>query len=154
MNRQNVTARSIAAEVRTMRLLQGNPHTACLHCALTLPRHVLAVMAYVPGGELLHRVLRCRLTEREAKHCINAVTSVICQLHNEGMMYRDVKPENILLMRGGTEPLGACDFRVVDFGLCMKAREEDGTLYGMCGTRSYAAPEMNTQRYTNAVDMW
>ena len=87
-------------------------------------------------------------------------------LHAQGIVHRDLKLENIVLLDNSRMPC----VKIVDFGLS-KCTSEDGQLQTLCGSPQYLAPEMlNTQLppvlshhqfnldlargYTPAVDMW
>ena len=67
-------------------------------------------------------------------------------LHNEGVVYRDFKPENILIDREGY-------IRLTDFGLSKIGMKEDGRTKTFCGTLEYMAPEMaKNDNYDSSVD--
>ena len=67
-------------------------------------------------------------------------------LHNQGVVYRDFKPENILIDRDGY-------IRLTDFGLSKIGMNEDGRTKTFCGTLEYMAPEMiKNDNYNNSVD--
>lgn len=71
-------------------------------------------------------------------------------LHRAGIIYRDLKPENLLLDGDG-------HLKVSDFGLSKKGVEEPGQLtYSICGTPEYIAPEIlsNDHGHTASVDWW
>ena len=55
-------------------------------------------------------------------------------LHQVGIIYRDIKPENILVDIDG-------HIRIADFGLS-KIQSSDEFAYSFCGSLEYMAPEM------------
>jgi len=69
----------------------------------------------------------------------------LAHLHEQHVLYRDLKPENLLL-----DSRGYC--KITDFGL---AKFSLGRAYTFAGTPGYMAPEfMATDGYTEAVDWW
>ena len=65
-------------------------------------------------------------------------------MHSRNIIYRDLKPENVMLDEGGY-----C--KIVDFGLAKKTRRT----YTVCGTPEYMAPEVVLSRGHDAgVDHW
>ena len=64
------------------------------------------------------------------------------------MVYRDLKPENLLLDKKG-------NIKLADFGLSKKLNKEK--TYTLCGTPEYAAPDIilgETKGYGKSVDWW
>ncbi|KAF9924451.1 hypothetical protein BGZ65_008318 [Modicella reniformis] len=69
-------------------------------------------------------------------------------LHSRNVVYRDLKPENVLLSSQGHIVL-------VDFGLCKQNVTEDERTHTFCGTTEYLAPEIvKGTGYGKAVDWW
>ena len=106
------------------------------------------VMEFVQGGELLSLLnKRGRLTTAEMRFYAAEVTSVLSYLHSQGIVYRDLKPENVLIAQSG-------HIKLTDFGCAKKLRNGERT-FTFCGTPEYLAPEMlNLSGHDIAVDWW
>lgn len=87
------------------------------------------------------------------------LASAIGAVHEAGIVHRDVKPDNIVLVtRGGCEPL----VKLLDFGLCREVsvrddNDETRTIEGaIVGTPEYMAPEqiLGSGRIDGRVDMY
>ena len=87
------------------------------------------------------------MPEEMAMYYIAVITSAFEYLHDHQIVYRDLKPENVLLARDGTAKLG-------DFGFAKKLEKGQHT-YTFCGTPGYVAPEVVLARgYGTSVDWW
>ncbi|MFD1937873.1 Stk1 family PASTA domain-containing Ser/Thr kinase [Nonomuraea mangrovi] len=96
-------------------------------------------MEYVPG-KTLRDVLRARgrLPAREALEIMIPVLAALGAAHQQGMVHRDMKPENVLLTDDGR-------VKVVDFGLARAIEATNQTRTGMMiGTIGYMSPEQVT----------
>lgn len=114
-------------------------------------RHYL-VMEFVDGESLGRRVQRQgRLSEEEAIPIACSVARALDKAHAEGLVHRDVKPENILLGKDGVAKL-------TDLGLAKKADIDlDLTRTGRgLGTPHYMAPEQfrNAKAVTSKSDIY
>jgi serine/threonine protein kinase len=76
-----------------------------------------------------------RLSEQEAKVYIAEVILALEYLHNKGIIYRDLKPDNIIIAEDG-------HLKLTDFGLSKENVESDFTSNSFVGTYAYAAPEV------------
>ena len=113
--------------------------------------HIYFTMEYAAGGELFRRILRKDgFSPNVAKFYLCEVYLAIFHVQSLGYVYRDLKPENVML-----DEYGHC--KLVDFGFCTKPNAD-----GMCrtnvGTPAYLSPEqLNgkfTKGYTKIVDWW
>lgn len=105
---------------------------------------------FVQGGELFS-YLHCtpgsigRLQDDHARFYASHVLLVIEYLHERNIVYRDLKPENLLIDSDGY-------IKVVDFGF---AKMIDGRTYTLCGTPEYLAPELVLGKgHGKGVDYW
>ena len=98
-------------------------------------RTVFLVMDFIPGGELF-RLLRTmgRLTLREVEFYAAEVFCALSDLHMWRFIYRDLKPEHLLLDCEG-------HLKLVDLHLT-KFVKSGGKTSTLCGTPEYMAPEM------------
>ena len=107
-------------------------------------------MDYCPGGELFFHLSRFRrFPERVARFYAAELLLAIGHLHKRSIIYRDLKPENVLLDADGHVKLG-------DFGLAKAGIQHpyEGAT-SMCGTPEYMAPEVLAQMgHGFCVDYW
>lgn len=105
------------------------------------------VTEFVGGGELFEAVYKNGpLPEHRARYVMLQLLSAINFLHQRGVVHRDIKTENVVLVGHGDE------IRLVDFGLA--AVEWDTEVMQMrCGSPGYVAPEVLCgERYGRSVD--
>uniref|UniRef100_T1JMW4 Protein kinase domain-containing protein n=1 Tax=Strigamia maritima TaxID=126957 RepID=T1JMW4_STRMM len=111
-------------------------------------KQLFIVTDYYSFGELL--VLwktHHSLPEPVVKIYLAELAIAIDYLHNSGIMYRDLKMENVLLDENG-------HVKLIDFGLA-KWAQHGGRARTICGTIQYMAPEiLRMETYTHAVDWW
>eukprot|EP00927_Polykrikos_kofoidii_P049824 TRINITY_DN43833_c0_g1_i1.p1 TRINITY_DN43833_c0_g1~~TRINITY_DN43833_c0_g1_i1.p1 ORF type:complete len:770 (+),score=141.12 TRINITY_DN43833_c0_g1_i1:95-2404(+) len=99
------------------------------------------------GGELyaVYNKKRFHGSEKHARFYVAGVVFAFEHLHSKKIIFRDLKPENLLLTSTG-------HIKLTDMGL---AKVSIGKTYTTCGTPDYFAPEMiSSQGHTEAVDWW
>ena len=97
------------------------------------------VMEYLPGitlRELLNDY--GSLTVEQALDITTAVLQALVVAHREGILHRDVKPENVMLVNDGRIKIG-------DFGLARPVTSATETGKSLLGTVAYIAPELLTR---------
>ncbi|XP_021940525.1 ribosomal protein S6 kinase alpha-5-like [Zootermopsis nevadensis] len=103
------------------------------------------------GGDLCKLLFHKRkFREGDVKFYTAEIVLGIEHLHKMGVIYRDLKLENILIDSSG-------HLRITDYGLCKKfhPRQKNKREYTFCGTPHYIAPEVIKQEeHTKAVDWW
>ncbi|KAI1142742.1 Pkinase-domain-containing protein [Hypoxylon sp. FL0543] len=130
----------------------SHPNVLCLKDTFNEKNAVYLVLELAPEGELFNYiVMKQKLTEAETRKLFIQLFQGIKYLHDRGIVHRDVKPENILLVDKDLH------VKLADFGLAKIIGEESFTTT-LCGTPSYVAPEILAEgrhrKYTKAVDIW
>eukprot|EP00602_Paraphysomonas_sp_CaronLab_P000922 CAMPEP_0185032604 /NCGR_PEP_ID=MMETSP1103-20130426/20806_1 /TAXON_ID=36769 /ORGANISM="Paraphysomonas bandaiensis, Strain Caron Lab Isolate" /LENGTH=535 /DNA_ID=CAMNT_0027568561 /DNA_START=137 /DNA_END=1744 /DNA_ORIENTATION=- len=148
------------AERRIM-AMTTSPFVLRLRYAFQTPHKLYMVTDYCSGGELFFHLKKMRrFSESMMRFYTAELSMALHHLHARNIIYRDMKPENVLLDRFG-------HVKLTDFGLSKVLSSEvaaDGTkkaLYAttFCGTPEYLAPELIQHRrhntgYSIDVDWW
>lgn len=93
------------------------------------------VFDFFNGGELYHYLSENgKFGEERARFYTAEIAMAIGYLHERGIVYRDLKPENLILDSAG-------HIRITDFGLSKEGVTGD-TITSICGTPEYLAPEI------------
>lgn len=127
-----------------------HPFLVNLNYSFQTPDKLFFVMDYVNGGELFYHLQRDkRFTEDRARFYCAEIVLGLEYLHNSGVLYRDLKPENLLL----TEDGHIC---MTDFGISKEGLvSDDDRTATFCGTPEYLAPEvLEGNGYGKGVDWW
>lgn len=108
--------------------------------------NVYMLMSYVPGGELFTHLRRAqRFTPDVTRFYLATIILALKYLHSFNIVYRDLKPENLLLDSKGY-------LRLTDFGF---AKIVDDRTWTLCGTPEYLAPEIiQSDGHGKAADWW
>lgn len=105
-------------------------------------------LEYVEGGDLMHYVLTCKLSEKQIRFFVVEIIAAIEYLHQSDIAYRDLKLENILLTKEG-------HVKICDFGLAKENMQLGSVAHTYCGTLDTVAPEvLEGDGYTRAIDFW
>ncbi|XP_046384338.1 serine/threonine-protein kinase Sgk1-like [Ischnura elegans] len=127
-----------------------HPFLVGLHISFQTQTKLYFVLDLVNGGELFFHLQRERVfSEPRSKFYASEIASALGYLHSRGVIYRDLKPENLLLDAEGHVIL-------TDFGLCKEGLSHCcDTTSTFCGTPEYLAPEIiQKQPYDLSVDWW
>eukprot|EP01054_Gregarina_sp_Poly1_P000032 Gregarina_sp_Poly_1__31@NODE_1006_length_5387_cov_109_543233_g27_i1_p2_GENE_NODE_1006_length_5387_cov_109_543233_g27_i1NODE_1006_length_5387_cov_109_543233_g27_i1_p2_ORF_typecomplete_len461_score50_21Pkinase/PF00069_25/3_8e71Pkinase_Tyr/PF07714_17/3_6e43Kinaselike/PF14531_6/1_5e12WaaY/PF06176_11/5e07Pkinase_fungal/PF17667_1/2_1e06Kdo/PF06293_14/2e05RIO1/PF01163_22/0_0002APH/PF01636_23/0_015YrbLPhoP_reg/PF10707_9/0_0098Seadorna_VP7/PF07387_11/0_26_NODE_1006_length_5387_cov_109_543233_g27_i171389 len=123
-----------------------HPFLVRLHATFQDHAYLYIVMEYVEGGEFFTFLRKSkRLDANSARFYAAHITSIFEYLHPMNVIYRDLKPENLLITRNGY-------LKLTDFGF---AKVVDHRTFTLCGTPEYIAPEVLLNKgHGKAVDWW
>ncbi|XP_071488974.1 ribosomal protein S6 kinase alpha-5-like [Diadema antillarum] len=146
------TAEHTMTERQVLEAVRSCPFLVTLHYAFQTDSKLNLILDYVSGGELFtHLYQREHFRESEVKIYIAEIVIALDCLHQLGIIYRDIKLENILLDKDGHVVL-------TDFGLSKEfLPNTDGKAYSFCGTIEYMAPEVvrgGSKGHDKSVDWW
>lgn len=147
------TTEHTKTERQVLEAVRQSPFLVTLHYAFQTEAKLHLILDFVSGGELFtHLYQRDRFKEHEVRIYIGEVILALEHLHKLGIIYRDIKLENILLDSSGHIVL-------TDFGLSKEFLPDDKEhrTYSFCGTIEYMAPEVvqcGTNGHDIAVDWW
>lgn len=135
----------VIAEMRILSMIE-HPFVVNLLTTFEDERRLFILLEFVNGGELFSHLRRKgRLPSDDAQFYSAEITLAIEYLHGMKVVYRDLKPENLLI---------DCDghIKMTDFGFAKIVEDRTWTL---CGTPEYLAPEIiQSIGHFHAVDWW
>lgn len=103
----------------------------------TSPQGAWLVMEYVAGGRTLRAVLKDGVEPGEGHRIVAAMAHGLQELHDHGLVHRDIKPGNVLLQAVAHR---SAVVRLADFGLARTYGDDASTTVN-AGTPRYMAPE-------------
>ena len=133
----------VVSECKIMKILSGFPFVLDLHYCFQSANYLYLIIDICPNGDF---------TELESinnpKLFFAEVILAFEYLHNKGVIYRDLKPDNILLDEFGHIKL--CDFNLAKSGMTKTKRANS-----FCGSPLYFSPEMvNIKGATYKCDIY
>jgi len=126
-----------------------HPFIVSLKYSFQTDAKLYMILDFFNGGELFFHLKRDgRFTEKRSKFYAAEICMALDFLHSKGIIYRDLKPENLLLDSEG-------HIKITDFGLSKDCLKGDMITHTFCGTPEYLAPEVLQQKgHGKAVDWW
>uniref|UniRef100_A0A7N6FKQ6 protein kinase C n=1 Tax=Anabas testudineus TaxID=64144 RepID=A0A7N6FKQ6_ANATE len=141
---------SLMCEKRIFEVINTSRHPFLvnLYGCFQTADHVCFVMAYSPGGDLMTHIHTSIFNEKQARFYSSCVLLGLEFLHQNKIVYRDLKLDNLLMDADGF-------VRIADFGLCKEGMGHGDRTSTFCGTPEFLAPEVLTDsNYTRSVDWW
>jgi tRNA A-37 threonylcarbamoyl transferase component Bud32/tetratricopeptide (TPR) repeat protein len=107
--------------------------------------HPFIAMEFVEGRSIVDFACQNKLTDRQRLALVQRVAEAVHHAHQRGVMHRDLKPRNVLVLADGTP-------KVVDFGIArlIDAAGDNVTQTGqLLGTLRYMSPEQTAGDHRN-----
>lgn len=153
LRKDNIIKRNQVEHTRTERSVLGyvnHPFIVGLKMAFQSKNKLYFVLDYCAGGELFFHLSKIgKFSESRAAFYAAEIVLALEYIHQLDIVYRDLKPENVLLDARG-------HVRLTDFGLSKEGITNSSSgANSFCGTPEYLAPEiLNRQGHGRAVDWW
>jgi serine/threonine protein kinase len=124
----------------------AHPFIVNLYASFQDEKSLYMLMEYVIGGELFSQLRKVgRFSNETSRFYAAEIVLALEYLHSMNIVYRDLKPENLLIDRAG-------HIKITDFGF---AKEVEDRTWTLCGTPEYLAPEIiQSKGHGKAVDWW
>ncbi|KAJ3148518.1 serine/threonine-protein kinase KIN2 [Geranomyces michiganensis] len=138
----------IVREVAIM-LLLNHPHIALMHEVILQDDNYYLFLEHVDGGQMLdYMINHGKLKEKNARRFLRQIISAIDYCHQNSIVHRDLKIENVLIDKNGS-------IKLIDFGLS-NMYAPSNQLETFCGSLYFAAPELlSAKAYIGPeVDIW
>ncbi|CAK9295912.1 unnamed protein product [Gordionus sp. m RMFG-2023] len=139
----------VQTEKHVFETATNHPFLVGLHSCFQTPSRLIFVIEFVNGGDLMfHMQRQRRLPEEHSRFYSAEIILALNFLHRKGIIYRDLKLDNVLL---------DCDghIRLTDYGMCKEGLNVGDRTSTFCGTPNYIAPEiLRGDDYSFSVDWW
>lgn len=134
---------------RDVLMKTNNPFIINLLCSFQTPSKFYFVLEYASGGDLFGYLKKYEnFPKSQVQLYIAELAIALNHLHQNNIIYRDLKPENVLFCADG-------HLKLTDFGISKILNDPNDTTRTLCGTSEYLAPEViEGAEYSFAIDWW
>lgn len=138
-------------EKRVLQAVGGHPFIVTLYSSFQTSCDVNFVLEYCQGGELFYHLqqqFKQKFDENAVRFYAAEVLTALSALHEKHIVYRDLKPENVLLDAQG-------HVKLADFGFAKQGMVPGKRTFSFCGSPEYLSPEMvERDGHDITTDMW
>ena len=132
------------------RILQSlnHPFLVGMEFCFQTEERVYFILPFIRGGELFQQLRQFKyFSEDKVRFYASIIGLALDYLHHNDIIYRDIKPENILIEEDGY-------LKLIDFGMA-KILKDDEKANSFCGTPEYLAPEIIIgEGHDRMADWW
>ena len=154
LNKKNVRNKFELQNIKTERTVLtklNHPFIQKLYYAFQTKGNLYFITQFMHGGELNYHIYKepnNYFSEEKARFYASEIILAINFLHKNNCIYRDLKPENVLIDKTG-------HIKLIDFGLSKLCEGYPCKTKTLCGTPEYLAPEVLFEKeYGIEVDWW
>lgn len=156
IEKKSAPSKVLGTEIAILKKVD-HPNIVTTYDVFETDEEIQIVMEYMRGGMLYEAIEDgVRFKEADIVQFMRELLDGMMYLHEEGIVHRDMKPENVLC----TSRKPPLQVKIADFGLSAMTsvanmRASNMMMSTMIGTPEFIAPEIaRQQKYTSKVDMW
>ena len=139
----------VQIEKNVFEISSNHPFLVGLHSCFQSASRLFYVIEFVQGGDMMFHMQRKKILSEEHTRFYSAEISIALHfLHERGIIYRDLKLDNVLIGSDG-------HVKLTDYGMCKQGIKGNDKASTFCGTPNYMAPEiLRNEEYSFSVDWW
>ncbi|CAD8178751.1 unnamed protein product [Paramecium octaurelia] len=144
----NNTERHIKNEKYVLELLHHS-NLVCFRRSFKDQNYIYLLTEYIQGKELFHVIREIGLLNSyETQFYIAQMINILEKMHSQNIIYRDVKPENFIVMENGY-------IKLIDMGTAKVLKSKASKTYTVVGTPHYMSPDiLKGKGYSFSTDLW